>query len=117
MENPKPMLTLSQVMARLAKKGIVKEFRMNENNEMTFQDSDKPVKASEMKILKSYRFEGESNPSDNAVLYVATDGDGNKGMIMDSYGAESNYPEQFDDFIREIPVEERDEYDFEKHAE
>lgn len=116
MQERKPMLTLSQVMARLAKKGIIHEFRMNENNEVTFQDSDKVLQPEGMKILKSYRFEGDSNPSDNAVLYVAKDSDGNKGMIIDAYGAESNTPEQFDEFIRQIPVEEHDEYDFEKHA-
>ena len=68
----------------------------------------------DLKILKSYRFEGDSNPEDNAVLYVAESGDGKKAMIIDSYGAESNYPgEEFDNFVREIPVEENDEYNFE----
>lgn len=111
----KPMLTLSQVMAKLAKdKGIHREFRMDENNEMKLQDSEKVYQPQDLKIVKSYRFEGESNPSDNAVLYVAQDNQGNKGIIIDSYGPDSNYPEQFDDFIREIPVEEQDEYDFDK---
>ncbi len=115
MEKPKPMLTLSQVMGKLAKdKGISKEFRMNENCEMKMQDSDKIYQPEELKILKSYRFEGDSNPADNAVLYVAQDSDGEKGLIIDSYGAESNYPgEKFDDFIRNIPVEESEEYSFE----
>lgn len=115
MENPKPMLTLSQVMQKLAKdKGISKEFRMNENCEMKLQDSDKNYQPADLKILKSYRFEGDSNPDDNAVLYVAQDSAGEKGLIIDSYGAESNYPgEKFDDFIRDIPVEEQEEYNFE----
>lgn len=117
MQEHKPMLTLSQVMTRLAKKGIIHEFRMNENNEVTFHDSDKALQPADMQILKSYRFEGDSNPSDNAVLYVAKDTDGNKGMIIDAYGADSNTPEKFDEFIRQIPVEELDEYNFEKHAE
>lgn len=114
MEEPKPMLTLSQVMARLAKKGITHEFRMNENCEMKLSDGDRIYSAGEMEIKKSYRFEGDSNPDDNAVLYVAQSTDGKKGMIIDSYGAESNYPgEAFDNFIRNIPVEEDDEYNFE----
>ncbi len=117
MEQPKPMLTLSQVMARLAKKGIVKEFRMDEGTEMKYTDSDKVYQPADLQILKSYRFEGDSNPSDNAVLYVAQDKEGNKGMIIDSYGSDSNYPQEFDDFIRDIPVHEEDEYDFEKYSE
>lgn len=114
MSAPKPMLTLSQVMQKLGGKKITKEFRMNENCEMKLQDSDKSYKPEELKIRRSYRFEGDSNPADNAVLYVAEDTEGNKGMIIDSFGAESNYPgEKFDDFIRNIPVDESDEYKFE----
>lgn len=114
MEHRKPMLTMSQIMAKLAQKGITKEFRMNEEGEMKLQDSDKVYQPQEMKILKSYRFEGDSNPDDNAVLYVAQDTEGNKAMIMDSYGAASNYPgTSFDDFMRDIPVEDSEEYTFE----
>lgn len=109
------MLTLSQVMAKLAKdKGIHREFRMDEDGVVTLQDSDRAYKPEDLKIVKSYRFEGESNPSDNAVLYVAEDAAGTKGFFLDSYGAGSNQPEQFDDFIREIPTEEQEEYDFDK---
>ena len=112
MSTPKPMLTLSQVMQKLSGKRIIKEFRMNENCEMKLQDSDKVYQPSDLTIKRTYRFEGDSNPDDNAVLYVAEDKDGNKGMIIDSYGADSNYPgEKFDDFMRDIPVEESEEYE------
>jgi hypothetical protein len=37
------------------------------------------------------------------VLYLVKDS-GNMGMIIDSYGADSNYPgEDFDKFLRAIP--------------
>lgn len=110
----KPMLTLSQVMGKLAKdKGIHREFRMNENGEMKLQDNETVYTPQDLKIVKSYRFEGESNPSDNSVLYVVQDQTGNKGIVIDSYGAESNHHESFDEFLRDIPVEEQDEYSFE----
>lgn len=113
MQTPKPMLTMSQVMTKLAKKDITKEIRMNENCEMKLQDTDKTYAPEDLKILKVYRFEGDSNPDDNAVLYVAQDRDDQKAYIIDSYGAESNYPgDKFDDFIRDIPVEEDEEYNF-----
>lgn len=112
---PKPMLTLSQVMTKLAQKGVTKEFKMNEKGEMYLTDDTAAYQPDEMKILKIYRFEGMSNPDDNAVLYLAEGRDGALGMILDSYGSESNYPgEVFNDFIRDIPVEEREEWDFEK---
>ncbi len=110
---PKPMLTMSQIMKKLADKGITAEFRMDEKGNMHYADDDKVYEPSELKILKNYRFEGASDPADNAVLYVAKSSDGNKGMIIDSYGADSNAPDSFDEFIRSIPVEEEDEYNFE----
>ncbi|MDF0719080.1 hypothetical protein P0M11_03605 [Kaistella sp. PBT33-4] len=114
METPRPMLTMSQVMHKLMQKGVTQEFRMNEAGEMKLSSSEKVYQPGDLKILKSYRFEGFSNPEDNEVLYVAEDSDGHRGMIIDSYGADSNYPgDMFDSFIRDIPIEEQDEYDFE----
>lgn len=112
-ENFDRMTTLSQVMKTLSERGIHREFRMNENCEMKFENSDTIYKPSDLTILKTYRFEGDSNPDDNAVLYVVKDNAGNRGMIIDSYGADSNYPgEKFDEFLRDIPVHESEEYNF-----
>nr|WP_314494764.1 hypothetical protein [uncultured Chryseobacterium sp.] len=112
-ETPDRMTTLSQVMERLRERGIHREFRMNEFCEMRYEDSEKNYHPHELTILKTYRFEGDSNPDDNAVLYVLEDKSGNKGIIIDSYGAESNYSGQdFDTFLRDIPVNESDEYNF-----
>ncbi|MDR6921494.1 MULTISPECIES: hypothetical protein [Chryseobacterium] len=112
-ENFDRMTTLSQVMKTLSERGIHREFRMNENCEMKFENSDTIYKPSDLTILKTYRFEGDSNPDDSAVLYVVRDYAGNRGMIIDSYGADSNYPgEKFDEFLRDIPVQESEEYNF-----
>lgn len=112
-ENIDRMTTLSQVMETLSQRGIHREFRMNESCEMKFENSDKNYQPSDLTILKTYRFEGDSNPDDNAVLYVLKDTAGNIGMIIDSYGADSNYPgEKFDEFLRDIPVQESDEFNF-----
>ncbi|MET3034475.1 hypothetical protein ABXT08_00080 [Chryseobacterium sp. NRRL B-14859] len=112
-ENTDRMTTLSQVMRTLSERGIQREFRMNESCEMKFENSDKIYQPNELTILKTYRFEGDSNPDDNAVLYVVKDNAGNRGMIIDSYGADSNYPgEKFDEFLRKIPILESDEFNF-----
>ncbi len=115
MSQPKPMSTLSQVMAKLAKeKGIQREFRMSEEGKMRFQDTDHDYQPQDLKIVKNYRFEGASDPDDNAVLYVILDQFGNKGILIDSYGADSNFPGNvFDDFLREIPMDDQEEYNVE----
>lgn len=106
------MTTLSQVMSRLAERGIHREFRMNDNCEVKLENSEKNYLPNELTILKTYRFEGASSSDDNAVLYVVKDDAGNMGMVIDSYGAESNYPKEFDNFLREIPILESNEFDF-----
>ncbi|GAA4163868.1 hypothetical protein GCM10022217_33490 [Chryseobacterium ginsenosidimutans] len=113
MENSENMTTLSQVMERLKERGVHREFRMNENCEMKFENSDKNYQPSDLTIMKTYRFEGDSNPDDSAVLYLVKDTSGNMGMIIDSYGADSNYPgQEFDKFLRDIPVDETEDYNY-----
>ena len=103
--------TLSEVLNVLRDRGITKEIRMNDQKQMVLQDSKKIYQPQDLCIVKSYRFEGNSNPDDNAVLYVLEDKDGEKATILDSYGSESNYTgPEFDKFLREIPVEEKEEY-------
>lgn len=110
-ENIDRMTTLTGVMETLRQRGIHREFRMNEDCEMKYEGSDKNYKPDELRIVKTYRFEGPSNPDDNAVLYVVQDTEKNIGIILDSYGADSNYPgQEFDTFLRDIPIEESDEY-------
>ncbi|MBN8622359.1 MAG: hypothetical protein J0L47_04360 [Flavobacteriales bacterium] len=103
--------TLSEVLNVLRDRGITKEIRMNEQKQMVLQDSKKIYQPQDLCIVKSYRFEGNSSADDNAVLYVLEDKDGEKATILDSYGSESNYTgPEFDNFLREIPVEEKEEY-------
>lgn len=105
--------TLSQVLNILIQRGITKEICMNDQHQMILGKGEKTYQPEDLCIVKSYRFEGDSNPDDNAVLYLLEDKDGELSTILDSYGAESNYSgEEFDNFLRKVPVEENPEYDF-----
>jgi hypothetical protein len=44
----------------------------------------------QVKINNFYRFEGESDPADNSILYAIETTDGMKGMLIDAYGAYAN---------------------------
>ncbi|UJF30783.1 hypothetical protein L0B70_05220 [Kaistella sp. 97-N-M2] len=104
--------TLSQVLNTLIKRGITKEICMNDQNQMVLGKDEKIYKPEDLVIVKSYRFEGDSNPDDNAVLYLLQDKEGELATILDSYGAESNYSgEEFDFFLRQVPIKENPEYD------
>ncbi|WP_312420385.1 hypothetical protein [Epilithonimonas sp.] len=110
---PKPMLTLSQVMEKLREKGITDEIRMTNDKKFVISGTEKSYRSEDLKIIRTYRFEGASDPADNVALYLVEDLYGNKAMIIDSYGADSNYDgREFDEFIKSLPTEEREEYDF-----
>lgn len=41
----------------------------------------------QFEVVEVYRFEGMSNPDDNSVIYAIKTDDGNKGTLVDAYGA------------------------------
>ena len=102
------MTTLSQVMERLREKKQDNEFLMTSKGFGT--GTGKFYNPEDLKIIKTFRFEGESDPSDSAILYVIEANDGGIGYSLDAYGVYSNHDDdKYDDFIRRIPMEERDE--------
>jgi hypothetical protein len=107
MRNSQQMTTLTEVLQKLASHKQDKEFKMMENG-FTI-DQKKYYEPSELTIIKVYRFEGESDPSDNAILYLIEATDGTVGYSLDAYGAASNHNEDYGEFIRRIKVNEREE--------
>ncbi|MEO6405624.1 MAG: hypothetical protein ABIY51_08840 [Ferruginibacter sp.] len=102
------MDTLSTVMEKLRLKKQDNEFRMLEKG--FGSGNGKYYQPNELKIIRTYRFEGDSNPADNSILYLIEANDGKIGYSIDAYGVYSNNDdERYDDFIRKIPMEERDE--------
>ena len=102
------MTTLSQVMEKLRLKKQDHEFRMNDKG--FGPGTGKYYEPQELKIIKTYRFEGESDPADSAILYIIEANDGRMGYSLDAYGVYSNHDDdKYDNFIRRIPMEERDE--------
>ncbi len=43
-------------------------------------------KPEETKVLNFYRFEGESDPADNSILYAIETKNGERGTLTDAYG-------------------------------
>jgi len=102
------MNTLSQILNRLTVKGYDKEFRWTEEG---FTVDDKVYQPEDLTILKTYRFEGVSDPSDTSILYLIKAKDGLIGYSLDAYGVYSNHDgeEGYDNFIRQIPVKDNEE--------
>lgn len=104
---PTTMTTLSGVLETLRLKKQDNEFIMAEAG--FGSPSGKTYQPEELTIIKTYRFEGDSDPSDNSILYLIEANDGFTGYSIDVYGAESNHDDdRYDEFIRKINVSERD---------
>ncbi len=105
---PGEMTTVSSVLEKLRVKKHDKEFRMCP--EGFTAGTGKVYNPEDLKIIRTYRFEGESDPSDSSIIYLIEANDGLIGYSMDAYGVYSDHEDDgYDDFIKKIPVEERDE--------
>jgi hypothetical protein len=101
------MQTLSQILEKLRLKRHDNDFQIVDG-QFTTNNGNK-YKPADLTIIKTYRFEGESDPSDSSILYIIEANDGLIGYSIDAYGVYSNHDNDYDEFIRLIKVTERDE--------
>ena len=104
---PSEMSTLTTVLERLRVKKRDNEFKMTEKGFKV--NGQKFYNPEDLTIIKTYRFEGESDPGDSSILYVIEANDGQIGYSLDAYGVYSDHDEKYDDFMRKVKVEDRDE--------
>ena len=93
------MNTMSTLVTKAYKEGFTNDLKINEEGLHTMAE-DKFYKPNEVKIVNFYRFEGESDPGDNVILYVMETDDGGKGTLVDGYGAYAD--ENVSKFIVEV---------------
>jgi hypothetical protein len=79
------MKTMSSCINMLTQQGFSTQFKATGNG-LKSLTTEKVFKADEIKILNFYRFEGESDPSDNAILYAIETINGERGTIADAFG-------------------------------
>ncbi len=98
------MTTLSSVMEKLRLKRQDNEFVMKEEG---LSYGTKTYQPDEVTIIKTFRFEGDSDPADSAILYLIEANDGLVGYSIDVYGANSNNDDAYDEFIKKVKVVDR----------
>jgi hypothetical protein len=81
------MKSLSSCSKKMKDDGYTEDFQVNKKGLSTYSATSKIYKPEEVKIVNFYRFEGESDPGDNIILYVIETNDGKKGTLVDGYGA------------------------------
>jgi len=103
------MATLSQILEKLRLKKLDNEFRLEDG--CFTAGKGKKYSPEDLTIIKTYRFEGESDPSDSSIVYIIEANDGLHGYSLDAYGVYTNHSDEgaYDNFIRKMNVEDRDE--------
>ncbi|MDB5200696.1 MAG: hypothetical protein JWQ27_105 [Ferruginibacter sp.] len=109
MQVPHPMNTVSQVLEKLRQKKMDNEFRWYKQGFSVNQS--KFYQPEDCRIVKTYRFEGMSDPGDMSILYIIQTNDGLTGYSLDAYGVYSDHDGEqgYDNFIRKIPVSNHQE--------
>jgi len=75
--------TVSQAVEGLKQRGYSLDFNLEENCLIC---QNKKYKAEDFKIVEFYRFEGDSDPSDEAVVYAIESKENEKGVLVTGYG-------------------------------
>jgi len=57
--------------------------------------TNRVYKPQEIKVVNFFRFEGNANPEDDAIMYIIETVDGQKGTLVNSYKPENQYGNLF----------------------
>jgi len=93
------MTTLVKVTNNLQQEGFTENFVPRKNG-IEAPSKKRVYKPHEVQIDSFYRFEGESDPADNAIVYAIETFDGVKGLLVDAYGTYANH--HVADFLTEV---------------
>lgn len=101
MQDKEEMTSLTTVEKKLKSQGYTHDFTVQDDRLNTMDnDSARTFNPEETTIVDYFRFEGESNPDDSAILYAIETTDGTKGTISSAYGAYAD--QDVDQFILKV---------------
>ena len=79
--------TVSEAIQQLREQGFTLDFNLAENCIVCENDQFNP---DEFEIVDVYRYEGDSDPADEAAVYAIESTSGLKGILVTGYGSSSD---------------------------
>ena len=79
------MKSLSSCLEKMIADGYTDDFKAIDEGLKSLR-TEKIYQPDEVAVDNYYRFEGNSDPDDMAILYVISTNDGVKGTLVDAYG-------------------------------
>lgn len=90
--------TITEAIEQLKSQGFSLDLSLEGDH---FKAEDKTYAADEFEIVDLYRYEGPSDPADEATIYALTSKSGLKGILVTGYGATDN-DEQAEETIKHL---------------
>lgn len=87
MQHPTHYGTVTEALEAFKKQGYTIDFNIHEN---CIVCGDDRFTADEFEIADVYRYEGNSDPADEATVYAIRSTNGLKGVLVTGYGASSD---------------------------
>ena len=97
-DSTQKMQTLSECMTNAREAGYKEDFQVGISGLTTSKGSFYPPH--KVTINNFYRFEGYSDPADNAILYLIETSDHTKGILIDAYDTYADA--RVSNFIRQV---------------
>ncbi len=88
--------TVSEAIESLHKQGYTIDFNIEDDQLVC---SKAKYSASNFEVMDVYRYEGNSDPADEAAVYAIQSSDGTKGILVTGYGASENIS---DDMLKKL---------------
>src|SRR6186997_1587237 len=79
--------TVTEAVNGLRRRGFIVDFNLAEN---CLVCNDTKFDVNDFEIVEFYRFEGNSDPADEAVVYAIESNIGQKGVLVNGYGPTSD---------------------------
>ncbi|HEX4850941.1 MAG TPA: phosphoribosylpyrophosphate synthetase [Puia sp.] len=81
--------TITEAVQGLKKRGYDIDFNL-EYDQITCHKTPVTLKPSEFEITEVYRFEGDSDPADEAIVYAIESKKGQKGILVNGFGVSAD---------------------------
>jgi hypothetical protein len=94
--------TVSEAVNGLKSRGYTIDFNLSYDS-IVCHETPINLMPSEFEIIEVHRFEGETNPSDQEVVYAIESKHGEKGVLVNAYGVYSDPVS--DEMIKKLTIQ------------
>lgn len=99
----KHMSTQTEGLEALAERGFIEQIRLEEDGRLLLGDD--ALAPADVTVADTLRFEGMSNPDDEAIIMAIRTSDGRRGVLTLPYGPDVSGPQA--DAIRALAAQGR----------